>query len=128
MTTDQLLNISEAARASSKSIPTIRAYLEAGKLPNASSTAKGKSRSWLIPLTDLIAAGLIDRVSSSSPEAADSELMQIKLKVAALEAENEQLRERIKDLATAREDLLAAYRPMLETLETQKKRRRFWGS
>ena len=92
MSTDKLFNISEAARATGKSIPTIHNYLKSGKLPNAVSQPNGKSKTWQIPLTDLVAARLLDRVESE-PEGArkveQDETQTLREKVARLEAENE---------------------------------------
>lgn len=129
MSSDKLLSISEAARATGKSIPTIRNYLEKGKLPNATSKPKGSSKAWLIPLADLVAAGLLDKVSSHSEPALApvSEVMELREQVAALKAENSQLRERLDDLKQSRADLIAAYAPQIETSEKQA-RRRSWFS
>jgi DNA-binding transcriptional MerR regulator len=129
MSSDKLLSISEAARATGKSIPTIRNYLDKGKLPNATSKAKGSSKAWLIPLADLVAAGLLDKVSTPSEPALApvSEVMELREQVAALKAENSQLRERLDDLKQSRADLIAAYAPQIETSEKQA-RRRSWFS
>lgn len=129
MTTDKLLSISEAARATGKSIPTIRNYLDKGKLPNATSKPKGNSKAWLIPLGDLVAAGLLDRVSTASEPASapGSEVMELREQLAALRAENNQLRERLEDLKQSRADLIAAYAPQIETGDKQAKRR-LWFS
>ena len=129
MSSDKLLSISEAARATGKSIPTIRNYLDKGKLPNAKSKPKGSSKAWFIPLTDLVAAGLLDKVSTPSEQALApvSEVMELREQVAALKAENNQLRERLDDLKQSRADLIAAYAPQIETSEKQA-RRRSWFS
>jgi DNA-binding transcriptional MerR regulator len=129
MSSDKLLSISEAARATGKSIPTIRNYLEKGKLPNAKSKPKGSSKAWFIPLTDLVSAGLLDKVSTPSEQALApvSEVMELREQVAALKAENNQLRERLDDLKQSRADLIAAYAPQIETAEKQA-RRRSWFS
>lgn len=129
MSSDKLLSISEAARATGKSIPTIRNYLDKGKLPNATSKAKGSAKAWLIPLADLVAAGLLDKVSTPSEPALApvSEVMELREQVAALKAENSQLRERLDDLKQSRADLIAAYAPQIETSEKQA-RRRSWFS
>jgi DNA-binding transcriptional MerR regulator len=125
MSSDKLLSISEAARATGKSIPTIRSYLEKKKLPNAKSKPKGSSKAWLIPLTDLVAAGLLDQVTTTSQPATApvSEVMELREQVAALTAENNQLRERLDDLKQSRADLIAAYAPQIETGEKQAARR-----
>ena len=126
MSSDKLFNISEAARATGKSIPTIHNYLKAGKLPNAISTPNGKSKTWQIPLTDLVAARLLDRVESE-PEGArkveQDETQTLREKVARLEAENEQLKERVQDS----KEFLRALQTQIETRATQEARRSWWG-
>ena len=126
MSSDKLFNISEAARATGKSIPTIHNYLKAGKLPNAISTPNGKSKTWQIPLTDLVAARLLDRVESE-PEGArkveQDETQTLREKVARLEAENEQLKERVQDS----KEFLRALQTQIETRQTQEARRSWWN-
>lgn len=126
MTTDKVFTISEAARETGKSIPTIHTYLKAGKLPNAVSVPKGKTRSWQIPLTDLVAAGLLDRVSSPEPVEVSNRLLDdlqsLRERVARLEAENEQLKERVKDS----KDFIKLFQYQIETKQTQDNRRRLW--
>jgi DNA-binding transcriptional ArsR family regulator len=56
------LNINEASRLTGLSIPTIRSKLSKGLLPGASQVQDGKRSLWRIPLTDLVAAGLVDKV------------------------------------------------------------------
>lgn len=136
MTSDKTLNISEAARATGKSVMTIRAYLEAkpSKLPNAFQTPKGKSKSWNIPLTDLVAAGLLDSVTPEPEKALKSDPAEVELRVlvATLEAENNSLRERLAETKEAlaraerRVDQLLPLRE-LETAQVQKARRSFFG-
>lgn len=130
MTSEHYLNISEAAKATGKSIPTIRAYLESGKLANAQATAKGKSKSWKIPLTDLVAAGLLDKVETSSASASPSsgELEHLRIEVAQLRERLEGKDREIARLEQARIDLIAAYAPQIETAERQAQRRRSWFS
>ena len=130
MTSDHLLNISEAAKATGKSIPTIRAYLAEGKLPNAKAVAKGKSKSWRIPLTDLVAAGLLDKVetSTASAQPSNGELEQLRVEVAQLRERLEGKDREIARLEQARADLIAAYAPRIETAERQSQRRKYWFS
>jgi DNA-binding transcriptional MerR regulator len=126
MSTDKLFNISEAARATGKSIPTIHNYLKAGKLPNAISTPNGKSKTWQIPLTDLVAARLLDKVESE-PEGArntdQDEIQRLREKVAGFEAKIEQLEARVQDS----KEFLRVLQTQLETRETQEARRSWWG-
>jgi DNA-binding transcriptional MerR regulator len=126
MSTDKLFNISEAARATGKSIPTIHNYLKAGKLPNAISTPNGKSKTWQIPLTDLVAARLLDRVESE-PEGArntdQDEIQRLREKVAGFEAKIEQLEARVQDS----KEFLRVLQTQLETRETQEARRSWWN-
>lgn len=112
---------------------TIRAYLEAkpSKLPNAFQTPKGKSKSWNIPLTDLISAGLLDSVTSE-PQTALAEAqpadLELRVLVATLEAENNSLKERLAETKEAlaraerRVDQLLPVRE-LETSDKQRARR-----
>jgi DNA-binding transcriptional MerR regulator len=126
MSTDKLFNISEAARATGKSIPTIHNYLKAGKLPNAISTPNGKSKTWQIPLTDLVAARLLDKVESE-PEGArntdQDEIQRLREKVAGFEAKIEQLEARVQDS----KEFLRVLQTQLETRETQEARRSWWN-
>ena len=126
MSTDKLFNISEAARATGKSIPTIHNYLKAGKLPNAISTPNGKSKTWQIPLTDLVAARLLDKVESE-PEGSrntdQDEIQRLREKVAGFEAKIEQLEARVQDS----KEFLRVLQTQLETRETQEARRSWWN-
>jgi DNA-binding transcriptional MerR regulator len=126
MSTDKLFNISEAARATGKSIPTIHNYLKAGKLPNAISTPNGKSKTWQIPLTDLVAARLLDRVESEPDSARNTdqdEIQRLREKVAGFEAKIEQLEARVQDS----KEFLRVLQTQLETRETQEARRSWWS-
>ena len=126
MSTDKLFNISEAARATGKSIPTIHNYLKSGKLPNAISQPNGKSKTWQIPLTDLVAARLLDKVEPETPSARNTEqdeTQTLRERVARLEAENEQLKERVQDS----KEFLRALQTQIETRATQEARRSWWG-
>lgn len=130
MSSETYLNRAEAAKAIGKSEPTLDGYLKAGRFPNAKKVLSGKREVWQIPLSDLLAAGLVDKVkpdliaSGARPE----QLAELRELNAALRAENEQLRERLADLQQARADLIAAYAPRIETAERQAERRRKWFS
>lgn len=129
MTSDKTFTLSEAARATGKSLMTIRAKLEGGKLPNAFQTPKGKTKTWNIPLTDLVAAGLLDSVEPASAITADR---QTELELAALEVENRHLRERLSRAESELDQLRADYRRLslgllqlkeIETAQAQQARR-----
>ena len=133
MTTDQVFTISEAARATGKSIPTIHTYLKAGKLPNAQSTPKGKSRSWQIPLTDLVAAGLLDKVATApEPEPTQAILDQLQTareRLALAELELKLIRESLeeyKERELTNKALIKTFTNILETRQTQEARRAWW--
>jgi hypothetical protein len=131
MSSDKTFNISEAARITGKSIMTIRARLEANKFPNAFQTPKGKSKTWNIPLTDLIAEGLLDSVTPEPETKKQPEQpaeLELRVLVATLEAENNALKERLAETKEAlaraerRVDQLLPVRE-LETKEKQRARR-----
>jgi DNA-binding transcriptional MerR regulator len=133
MTTDQVFTISEAARATGKSIPTIHTYLKAGKLPNAQSVPKGKSRSWQIPLTDLVASGLLDKVvSQPEPEPTQAILDQLQTareRLALAELELKLIRESLeeyKERELSNKALIKTFTNILETRQTQEARRAWW--
>jgi DNA-binding transcriptional MerR regulator len=133
MTTDQVFTISEAARATGKSIPTIHTYLKAGKLPNATSVPKGKSRSWQIPLTDLVASGLLDKVvSQPEPEPTQAILLQLQTtqeRLALAELELKLIRESLdeyKERELSNKALIKTFTNILETRQTQEARRAWW--
>lgn len=120
------MSINEAARLTGLSIPTIRAKLDKGLLPNAKKVKQGKRNSWQIPFNDLLDADLI----KPQPDQAETD------QIAKLEAT---IRELTRELDHARElharDLqeLEAYKQReralfnaIETRDTQEKRRRFW--
>ena len=134
MTTDQVFTISEAARATGKSIPTIHTYLKAGKLPNAISVPKGKSRSWQIPLTDLVASGLLDKVvSQPEPEPTQVILDQLQAareRLALLELELRLTKERVeayKEQEATNKALIKTFTNILETRQTQEARRAWFS-
>jgi len=134
MTSDTYLNASEAAKQTGKSLVTIRHYLNSGKFPNATQTAKGKVQVWRIPLTDLVSAGLMDKVSNSpkqpTPEAmAETRATALEVNIDRLESELRHTRE----LLARADQELESYRQRerqlflaLETRETQQQRRFSW--
>jgi hypothetical protein len=136
MTQPHYLNRAQAAKATGKSEPTIDAYLKSGRLPNAAKIRIGKREAWQIPITDLVAAGLLDKVNPTTETPQNGTLFDVmtlpeQLKalqeIAGLRAENEQLRNRLADAERARQDLINAYAPRIETAQTQAIRRRFWS-
>lgn len=121
---------SEAVRATGKSAPTIDNYLKAGKLPNAISVPNGRSKTWQIPLTDLVAAGLLDKVESEPQSARNleqSEVQSLREKLARFEVKSEQLESRVQDLLKRAEFAERAYQNQLETRQTQESRRKWWS-
>ena len=133
------LNINEAAKACGVSIPTIRTKLERNLLPNAHQVQEGQRQTWRIPLSDLIAAGLLDKVSKPEP---GSESEQLKEKVRDLELRLErvtaqsqtleaQLREQLDKSERQRDEALAeifyAHRRQLESPERRAARLSLWN-
>lgn len=136
MTSEKLFSLSEAATATGKSHPTIRAWLRAGKLPNARNITKGKSTAWLIPLTDLVAAGLLDEVRNT--ESGQGELARAQARVLEVEHALQMAELELKGLrdllakseqaeATARQSLETISRLALETRDKQEARRGLFG-
>lgn len=113
---------------------TIRDYLAKGKFPNAFSTPRGKSLTWHIPLTDLVAAGLLDSVKADPEPTAQASPVDVEIQalLARLEAENRQLLERVADLKAALERAEKRVDQLLpiqaiETASKQRERRAlFW--
>jgi flagellar motility protein MotE (MotC chaperone) len=131
---------SEAVRATGKSAPTIDNYLKAGKLPNAVSIANGRSKTWQIPLTDLVAAGLLKNIETNTASAADNkqddsellrervlrleaELQVVKIDLAKAETKSEQLEARLKDS----KEFFRAFQNQIETKQAQEARRFWWN-
>lgn len=120
------MSINEAARLTGLSIPTIRAKLDKGLLPNAKKVKQGKRNSWQIPLNDLLDAELM----KPKPDQQETD------KVTELERKIENLTKDLdhtRELLAARLEELEAYKQRerqlfnaIETRETQEKRRRFW--
>jgi DNA-binding transcriptional MerR regulator len=127
MSSETYFNASQAAKHAGVNVVTIRDYLVKGRLPNARQTPKGKVKVWAIPLTDLVAAGLLDKVSS------DSEAQIKEVRSTALQSQISELQARL----TLTEQLLAEVRAdrdylrtrvpaQLETRDTQEQRRSWW--
>jgi hypothetical protein len=134
MTSDTYLNASEAAKQTGKSLVTIRHYLSSGKFPNATQTAKGKVQVWRIPLTDLVSAGLMDKVSNSSKK--PSLEVMAENRATDLELTIDRLRGELihaKELLARADQELESYRQRerqlflaLETKQAQDQRRFSW--
>ena len=123
------LNINEAAKVTGLSIPTIRAKLSRGLLPNAHQVQDGKRQLWRIPFNDLIAAGLIDKALPGPEELADNRARDLELLNDKLTAELEATKELLKLTAQTLEDYRERERRLyytLETSETQQRRRSLW--
>jgi hypothetical protein len=133
-------NINEAAKATGKSIPTIRAKLDQGLLPNAHQVTEGKTKRWRIPLSDLIASGLLDS-SAPSSEAGQSRTEALESEIDRLSSElvstKEQLRRADEVIAELRKDkallneeknklFSQLFPPAIETRATQERRRFSW--
>lgn len=127
------LNVAQAAKVCKCSEMTIRKYLgitnppQPSQLPNArKEIVKGKSV-WVIPITDLVAAGLMDKVTGSNAkaEATTSQASEALLRqeidsLKALLAEKDRL------IALYDQQLTLANRLQIETSQVQATRRRFW--
>lgn len=133
MSSETYFNASEAKDKLGVSMPTLQKWLKAGKFPNATQRPKGKVMVWQIPLTDLIASGELDKVSSSK-KPSESELSEFR--TSALEVEIDRLETELrhtKELLARTERELEDYRARerylfagIETKETQERRRFNW--
>lgn len=116
--------LTEAAQQCSVSRSTIRRYREQGKLPNAEKTS---DRGWIVPVTDLIAAGLTPGRPSPAQDVLTSQAQPAHPEPAQVAHEVEELRtqlriERIKreaaeQLAAERSEALADMRIALRLIE-----------
>jgi hypothetical protein len=121
-------NINEAAKATGKSIPTIRAKLDQGLLPSAHQVTEGKTKRWRIPLSDLIAAGLLDS-SAPSSEAGQSRTQALESEIDRLNAENRRLSELLEMTRESLSEYKQRERALfmaIETRDTQQRRRFSW--
>ena len=131
MSSETYLNASQASQRTGVSLPTMRKWLAAARFPNATQTAKGKVKVWQIPLTDLVAEGLLDKVSSPSKTATDSEKSETRS--TALEIDNDRLESELRhtrELLARADQELESYRARerqlflaIETRDTQERRR-----
>ena len=131
MSSETYLNASQASQRTSVSLPTMRKWLAAERFPNATQTAKGKVKVWQIPLTDLVSEGLLDKVSSPSKTATDSEKSETR--ATALQSRIDQLEAKLRhsqELLARADQELESYRARerqlfsaIETRDTQERRR-----
>jgi hypothetical protein len=137
---DGLLNLKQACDITGASETTLRKYLGLGKsgfkpskLPNARKVIRDNKELWEIPLSDLHNAGLmkgralaaeaIDLVQAFTPEQTPAESF------AVIKAENEALKVQVAILERNLEDLreeIRFSRRAIETAEAQTARRKFW--
>lgn len=120
------LNINEAARETGLSIPTIRAKLERGLLPNAHQVPNGKRLLWRIPISDL--SFLLDKVSTPKPtDEAELRVTALEVRIDQLEAELRHTRELLNRADTELEGYRTRERQLFNALETKQvqDRRRF---
>lgn len=123
------LNINEAAKLTGLSIPTIRTKLERKLLPNATQVKQGKRKFWRIPVTDLAAAGLLDKVKATEPESYSERTLALEAEIDRLTRELEHARELLARADRELEDFRTRERQLyltLETRETQERRRSLW--
>jgi hypothetical protein len=128
MSSDNYLNAAQAATQSGVSVVTIRNHLAKGSFPNAKKTLKGKIKVWAIPLTDLAAAGLLDKVSNASEaQTKEAELIALKSRLTSVENQLAVTQELLAEVRGERDHLRTLTRPQLETRDTQEQRRRWFG-
>jgi len=131
MSSETYLNASQASQRTSVSLPTMRKWLAAERFPNATQTAKGKVKVWQIPLTDLVAEGLLDKVSSPSKTAPDSEKSETRATALKTRIDTLEMELRLtKELLVRADRELEEYRTRerfnqnsIETRDTQERRR-----
>jgi DNA-binding transcriptional MerR regulator len=128
MSSETFYNITQAANATGKSNPTIRKYLREGKLPNAIESSNGNAKTVSIPLTDLVAAGLMDTVSSAPQTPQDpireliDQVQETRESLARVQLELELTKERLADY----KNFVQLQQRQIETQLVQIQRRRFW--
>jgi predicted site-specific integrase-resolvase len=127
MSTDNYFNASQAAKHTGVNVVTIRDYLAKGKLPNSKQIPKGKVKVWQIPLTDLAAAGLLDKVSSAS-EAQTAEVRSTaqESQISELQARLTLTEQLLAEVRADRDYLRTRVPAQLETRATQEQRRSWW--
>jgi hypothetical protein len=103
-----MITLSEASRSTGRSRVTIRRYLDRGAFPGAVRRSIGARPEWLVPVSDLIAAGLPTDVLPGEASGSDEESLGHRLAMAEavaieryrsierLEAEVERLHELLR--------------------------------
>jgi hypothetical protein len=124
-------NINEASKVTGKSIPTIRAKLSQGLLPDAHQVTEGRQKRWRIPLSDLISSGLLD----GNPQAGlpgvmqESRAVALEIEIDRLTRELQHTKQLLERADREIEDFRQRERSLylsLETRETQERRRSLW--
>lgn len=140
MTSETLYNLTQVAELTKLSLPTLRKYLRENRFPNAKQATKGKVLVWAIPLTDLVAAELIDRVSGSAnsaqptaPLSREDRLEALAERAGRLEAELASMRETVEVLKDSLEQAKKAAQfaqlvaqSQIETKQVQDNRAQNW--
>jgi hypothetical protein len=102
-----MLTLSEAARATGRSRVTIRRYLDRGAFPSAVRRSIGARPEWLVPESDLAAAGLPIGVLPAEVSGSDDPSMAHRLAMAeALATERYRSIERLEAEVERLHDLL----------------------
>lgn len=108
------MSINEAARLTGLSIPTIRAKLDKGLLPNAKKVKQGKRNSWQIPLNDLLNADLV----KAQPDKEETErIAELESKVRELTKDLDHTKELLEKVEQDKAELRKDYRMFLAQLE-----------
>lgn len=141
MTSETLYNLTQVAELTKLSLPTLRKYLRENRFPNAKQATKGKVLVWAIPLTDLVAAELIDRVTGlntasaavAAPLSREDRLEALAERAGRLEAELASMRETVEVLKDSLEQAKKAAQfaqlvaqSQIETKQVQDNRAQNW--
>jgi len=81
---------------------------------------------WRIPFSDLIAAGLVDKVKSSPEEMADTRATALEITIDNLERELRLTKELLDEVRADRDFLRSRMPAQLETKQAQDQRRFSW--
>lgn len=117
LTPSATVSIQEAARLCGVSDDTINRRLKDGTLAGAYRRPGDRTRAWAIPVTDLVAAGLLDpsvvdtASSVLAAQSAAAEILDLRLRVARLETQVDSLQDRLRE----RNEDIAAWRRVANT-------------